>query len=559
MSRAGWGRGGWLCALSSLWLGATFARHRRFQRLLADPESAQRAVLDRILARARDSAYGRHYRLDRVRTSEEFIRAVPAASYEDLVPWIERVERGEQRVLSDEPVLMMETTSGSAAAAKYIPYTAGLRDEFDRALGPWLFDVYSCRPHLLATAAYWSISPAARRRTETIGGVPVGFESDAQYLSGLERFILGQLAPAPPMLAEISDMDANRYATLLFLLAEPRLGLLSVWNPSYLGLLLDFLDRHAAALVADLAAGTFNPPADVSLQTRRRVEQRLGRDFRRARDLERILERHGNLPPTVTWPRLSFLSCWAAAAAARFLPPLRSRLPGVEIQPKGLLATEGVVTIPITGLPAPVLALDSHFFEFRPLDHPGETRLAHELETGRRYSVILSTAGGLYRYELRDEVRVVGHHRRTPMLEFLGREAGVSDLCGEKLADSFVNELLDRVLAIEGLEAAFVMLAPRMDSPPRYVLYFEPATIVDDARIAGLVRRVDEALAENPHYAYCRSLGQLGPLEVFWVTSGGQAAYLQSAVLRGQKPGSIKAASLRSETDWSEVFTGRRI
>ena len=55
------------------------------------------------------------------------------------------------------------------------------------------------------------------------------------------------------------------------------------------------------------------------------------------------------------------------------------------------------------------LAVRSHFFEFIDQDFPRSaaaadrpTRLGHELEEGREYSLVLTTSGGLYRYLLRD-------------------------------------------------------------------------------------------------------------------------------------------------------------
>ena len=97
---------------------------------------------------------------------------------------------------------------------------------------------------------------------------------------------------------------------------------------------------------------------------------------------------------------------------------LHRLLGDVEIQPKGLLATEGIISLPLWECPAPALAARSHFFEFAELDaqsdparrgaFPRRPRLAHEVELGGRYRVALTTAGGLYRYLLGDEVQVVG-------------------------------------------------------------------------------------------------------------------------------------------------------
>jgi hypothetical protein len=72
---------------------------------------------------------------------------------------------------------------------------------------------------------------------------------------------------------------------------------------------------------------------------------------------------------------LALISCWADAHATGPARGLRARLPDVEFQPKGLLATEAFVTIPFRG--AWPVAIRSHFFEF--LEEDGSLKLADEL------------------------------------------------------------------------------------------------------------------------------------------------------------------------------------
>src|SRR5262249_29613534 len=117
------------------------------------------------------------------------------------------------------------------------------------------------------------------------------------------------------------------------------------------------------------------------------------------------------------WPDLSLVSCWADGPSRAPAEQLARRLGGVPVQPKELLATEGVVTIPLDGLHP--LAIESHLFEF--LDADGRARLAHELDEGGEYTPLVTTAGGLYRYRLGDRVRVDGFVERTPSLTFVGR------------------------------------------------------------------------------------------------------------------------------------------
>src|SRR5262249_19566850 len=147
-----------------------------------------------------------------------------------------------------------------------------------------------------------------------------------------------------------------------------------------------------------------------------------------------------------------------------------------EIQPKGLLATEGCVSFPLLDRPAPVLAVRSHFFEFveseRDTTAGGHAvaRLAHELDPGGRYRVVITTGGGLYWYCLNDEVEGVGCETGSPFLGFLARWDGARARGGEKLRDPHVGPVLARFFAAPGLARAFALLAPITSPPPPYRL-----------------------------------------------------------------------------------------
>ena len=64
-------------------------------------------------------------------------------------------------------------------------------------------------------------------------------------------------------------------------------------------------------------------------------------------------------PPSVA--DLKLVSCWADASSQPFFEQLRQRLAHASFQGKGLLSTEGVVTVP-DSVGRPVLAPDSGFF-----------------------------------------------------------------------------------------------------------------------------------------------------------------------------------------------------
>src|SRR5439155_20481109 len=214
-------------------------------------------------------------------------------------------------------------------------------------------------------------------------------EDDGAYLPRALQRIQARLFAVPGAVARMPDVESCRYVTLRLLLDRPRLSLVSVWNPSYLTLLMDALDREAERLLDDLSAGACRPPEPerpggdgaTRVQAIRAVLRHLDLPARagRARALRAALRSDGRLEPRALWPHLALLSLWTDAQARRALLEVEARFPGVELQGKGLLATEGVVTLPQLEAPAPVLAVRSHHFEFlNPAAPDARPRLAHE-------------------------------------------------------------------------------------------------------------------------------------------------------------------------------------
>jgi hypothetical protein len=222
-------------------------------------------------------------------------------------------------------------------------------------------------------------------------------------------------------------------------------------------------------------------------------------------------------------------------------------VPGIELQPKGLLATEGIVTIPFAGRHP--IAIRSHFFEF--LTPSGQPVLAHQLEAGVDYSVVLTTGGGLYRYHLADRVVVDGFVDGTPSLTFVGKDDRMSDMFGEKLSDGFVASVLDKLFAPPLPRPRFAMLAPNeTPSGVCYTLFVGR----EAGQATGLDTTLEAALRSNPHYAWCVDAGQLRPARVTFVGDGADSAYVDFCIARGQRLGDIKPVSLHPGTGWMEVL-----
>src|SRR5262245_835666 len=156
-----------------------------FATALDDPEGAQDRLLKSYLRKSAGSAFAGEYGLGDLSDYQQFASRVPIHDYDDFEPWIERIRRGERSVLTTDPVERLVPTSGSTAARKLIPYTARSHRELNRAVTPWIFDLYHRRPGAMLGRAYWSVTPMAQESAEPQStAIPIGFDDDAAYLGG---------------------------------------------------------------------------------------------------------------------------------------------------------------------------------------------------------------------------------------------------------------------------------------------------------------------------------------------------------------------------------------
>lgn len=475
-----------------------------------------------IIAQQRTTLMGQKLDLGQIRSVADYQACVPLASWEDLEPWIQQEINGAAGSFLPATPLAVELTGGSTSGRKMIPYSATQLAAFRAAVLPWLDDWLMHWPHLAQQSWWWAITPAGRAPAATSTGIPLGLPGgDAAYFGPeLAPLLLERLA-APPQMAAISNLADWQRATVAHLLAREDLGLLSLWSPSLLLGLLDCI-THESELLLDWLDHWPLPdvPAPALSASRRAALPALV-----AQD------------PSALWPALTLCSCWTDAGAIRDAALLRQRWPGLALQGKGLLATEGVVTVPLADLSAPLLALNSGFFEFRCDD--GRMLLAHELDVGLEAEVVMSTWGGLLRYTSADRVRVAGHYGHTPLLTFLGRRGGVSDLCGEKLSETFVANVL------ASLVPGFAMLYA---NPEKHCYQLIVDTACGIPSLRKCAAAVEAALCANPQYAYARSLGQLASLQVSTVHA--PLACLQNAAMAaGRRLGDLKPPALGGENE----------
>jgi hypothetical protein len=526
--------------VNGAWIASCSREQRRFVVALGRVEETQKRYLLNLLRRNAGSRFGEQHGFSKISSVAEFQARVPSSSYETIKTHIDAIARGETNILTADPVTRFQPTSGSTSGTKFIPWTRSVAREFRRGIAPWMAALYTRQPALLSGTAYWSISPPSTL-LQTHGQMRVGFDHDAGYLGFLGQKVFSLVNSVPPSVAQCVDATEFRTRTLLSLLADEDLCLISVWSPTFLTTLLeDFLVRQEFIINALAKAG--GPRAKRRAEFLRTVTSA-------SKDAD-LFEQ--------VWPNLKVISCWTHGPSELYAQNLRRLFPTVEIQGKGLVATEAFVSLPFRDGDDPVLAATSHFFEFED-PHSNTIFLAHELVRGNEYRVLVTTGGGLYRYPLGDRVRVTGFIQDAPCLRFIGREHLVSDLFGEKLHGTFVESVIRRVFAQQGIQPRFFLVAPVDDAGARtgYALFLDAATIPDPKL---LCHNLETGLAENFHYALCRRLGQLSQARLFHIHHNSISAatvFTQEMLSRGLRPGDVKMVPLDRQLGWEQRFHGQ--
>jgi hypothetical protein len=495
-----------------------------FKSALQSPEQSQQLVLKKIVTNLAATEYGRSLKIKASDDYQSFAAKVPLVSYDDFSEWIERQKKTEKRVIVSDPVLFYEKTSGSLAAAKFIPYTQALKTSFNRMFIIWLSDLLENGPRLKTGKTFVSISPAFHKAQTTERGISVGLLDDSDYLNLWLKLLCKPFFVLPSSVKKLQDPENFKRATALLLLAEKNLEVISIWNPSFLEVILDFIPAHHELLLEDLQRG-FVTLENLNFKFKQPSGERLS------------LLKKGSLSWENIWPELKLISCWTSANARPAAERLAAKFPQVFLQGKGLLATEAPLTLPLIAARGFAPMLSEVFFEF--IDEQGNIRLLHELETDREYEIVLTQQGGLYRYLIGDCVRVTSVYQATPCFEFTGRSDAVCDLVGEKLNEQFVRDCFSRL----SLQSNFQTLLPVMKDQPHYLLLTGSLAFDGSSDslpdLSLLETELENLLCEAFHYRNARMLGQLGAARVC-VALNARDSYYDYFMSKGLKLGDIK-------------------
>ena len=89
----------------------------------SNPIETQQIVFQKLIAEAKNTAFGKDHNFQNIKTHQDFVKQVPVRDYEGLKEYFERTANGEENVLWKGKPTYIAKTSGTTSGAKYIPIT----------------------------------------------------------------------------------------------------------------------------------------------------------------------------------------------------------------------------------------------------------------------------------------------------------------------------------------------------------------------------------------------------------------------------------------------------
>jgi hypothetical protein len=417
--------------------------------------AAQKETLLRLLADAKDTAFGKDHHFTEIRNYEEFKKQVPVRDYEELRPYIDRVVAGEEDVMWPGKPAYFAKTSGTTSGAKYIPISKDSMPEHIKA---------------------------ARNALLTY----IHETGNAGFVNGKMIFLQGS-----PVMTEKNGIKVGRLSGIVANLVPAYLQKNRL--PSYATNCIEDWEEKVSAIVEEtyqenmtLISGI---PPWAQMYFDKLTEKSGGKQIKDIfKNFQLFVYGGVNFEPY----------------RAKIEASIGKKIDTIETYP----ASEGFIAYQDSQHDKSLLLLAKAgmFYEFIPADeyyNENPVRLSlEEIELDRNYALILNTNAGLWGYSIGDTVKFVS--KNPYKIYVTGRIKHFISAFGEHVIGEEVEQALLSVANEEGVGITEFTVAPQVNPGgaelPYHEWFIEFSNVPED--IKAFSKKVDKALQKKNIYYF---------------------------------------------------------
>lgn len=533
----------------------------KMDKALLHPFETSCHTLREILTENKNTAYAKEHDFDYILSAssdEELVsryrEKINPNEYEDFRPYVDRQLAGEHDVLIPGKAFMYATTSGTTAKPKFLPMSQKYKEISHKISGLWYWGL-SRNPRAVGGKFLVVVSPAIEGYTKE--GVPVG--SISGYTQATASPVLLSRIANPYYLADISDYTARYYAIMRMAIAEKHISIIVTANPSTITELLKNADEYYDEYVKDIENGTLSDKVQIEDEIRERLCKHLKPNPKRAKELRELKEKYGQPQPKHYWPEIAMLNTWKCGNTPIYIEKFIHNFPeNIQHKEIGYFASECRFGLPFDLSNWSVPFAQYHFFEFveeSELDNENpHFKLLNELEEGKNYCTYITTANGLYRYNMNDLLVVGPKYQNTPTIHMVQKINGIVSITGEKLYEKQFIDAVHKAEKKKSLKARFFAGFADVEKS-RYDFYYEFDKPVDQETANDFSEEVDNTLQKyNTEYAAKRKSLRLKQPKTFRLISDSFRAFKKESLKRGMRDGQFKIVHLMQDQKKESIF-----
>ena len=362
------------------------------------PNEVQQEVLQDLLGFAKKTKIGYQYDYSSINRYSEFARRVPIVTYEDLAEEIAAGRQGEDNILWPTPIKWYAKSSGTTnAKSKYIPVSVEALEDCHYKAGKDMLSLYI------------NNNPEAQLfngKTLRLGGSQELYQNERNAFGDLSAIMTDNL----PFWAELNCTPSLK------------VSLMSEWESKMKAIIAESSQENVTGLMG--------VPSWMLVLLHKLLDQNPGKSLK---DI---------------WPNIE-VYFHGGVSFRPYRSQYESLLKDHSLQFYEIYnASEGFFAIQDrNGLDELLLMLDyGIFYEFIPLGEDDSAIIPlDQVQLGQRYTLVITTNGGLWRYKIGDVVQFTS---LSPYrIQIAGRTKHYINAFGEEL----VIENADRAIAVAAL------------------------------------------------------------------------------------------------------------